>query len=84
MPNSPAGEAGIKPGDVIVAFDGKPVASLSLPELIAFTRLPVGSVVHLSVVSAGTAARDVTLTLRELLCNRGAPTCSPSVAPATR
>ena len=77
--NSPASEAGIQPGDVIVALEGKPTESFSLAALFAFTRLPVGAQLRISVSTGSAAPRDVTLTLRELLCNPHAASCSPSV-----
>jgi hypothetical protein len=85
VPNSPASEAGVLPGDIVVAVDGKPTETLSIADLFAFTRLPLGTAVHFSVSTGSAAPRDVTLTLRELLCNPNAPSCSPSVqvAPPT-
>src|SRR5262245_23246067 len=57
---SPAEKAGVKPGDVIVEFDGKKVAkSEDLPRLVADVR--VGSEVAMTVVRGGT---DVRLTAR--------------------
>jgi hypothetical protein len=84
VPNSPASEAGLLPGDFVVAIEGKPTETLSIADLFAFTRLPLGTPVHFSVSTGIAAPRDVTLTLRELLCNPNAASCSPSVEPAPR
>jgi hypothetical protein len=64
---SPAAEAGIKVGDTIVAVDGRPVASLSLPALRQrFREDAVGTKVTLKLRS-GDAEREVVLTLRDLV-----------------
>jgi len=48
----PADKAGIKPGDVIVAFDGKPVGdSHDLPAIVAGTK--IGAQVPITVVRNG-------------------------------
>jgi serine protease Do len=52
MADSPATHAGIKPGDVIVAVDGKPVkSSHDLPRLVAATR--PGTAVDIKVLREG-------------------------------
>ena len=64
---SPAAQAGIKPGDVIVAVDGKPTAGL--PAATSVTRItgPAGTPVHLQVQPAGTKRREsLTLTRRAI------------------
>ena len=49
---SPAERAGVKPGDVIVRYDGKPVDSpKALPGLVANTE--IGKAVELSVLRDG-------------------------------
>jgi serine protease Do len=51
-PASPAEKAGIKPGDVIVAFNGKEITQMSmLPNLVAET--PVGSRVEVTLYRKG-------------------------------
>jgi serine protease Do len=56
-PNSPAAKAGLKPGDVIVSANGKPVKAVhDLPRLVAAT--PPGQKIELSVRRGG---KDLTL-----------------------
>ncbi|MBB4198552.1 serine protease [Rhodoblastus sphagnicola] len=57
----PSAKAGFKPGDVIVAFDGKPVPDAhELPKIVA--QAPVGKEVEIVVVREGReVARKVTL-----------------------
>lgn len=63
----PAGEAGLKAGDTIVAIDGQSAGELSLPEVrTRFKESPPGTQVRLSVKSGG-ETREVTVVLRELV-----------------
>ncbi len=57
----PSANAGFKPGDVIVKFDGKPVADAhELPKIVALT--PVGKAVDVGVIRDGKEmTRKVTL-----------------------
>ncbi len=69
LPDSPASAAGIKPGDFITEFDGRPVVDARSPEDVPlFNQLvlttPVGSKVKLRGVRDG-AAQKWTLTTRE-------------------
>ena len=51
-PGSPADKVGIKPGDIIIEFDGKPVKEMNeLPRLVA--AVPVGKVVEVKVLREG-------------------------------
>jgi serine protease Do len=60
MDGSPAMKAGVKPGDVITAYDGRPVGrSEDLPRAVADTR--VGREVPLTVVREG---KPLTLTVK--------------------
>ena len=60
LPESPAEKAGIQVGDVIVSFDGKPVASSAqLPPLVGATR--VGTTVPVKVIRDG---RPLTLKVK--------------------
>ncbi len=49
MPDSPAEEAGIRPGDMILAVDGEDIRGLSLLEVIHKIRGEAGTTVRLSV-----------------------------------
>ena len=66
-PGSPAAEAGLHPGDIIVAVDGRPAGSISLPGLRDELRQrPPGSVVALRMKSDG-ETRNARIILRDLL-----------------
>jgi predicted aspartyl protease len=63
----PAAAAGLRVGDTVLAIDGRNAKELSLPEVRARLRsLPPGTRLRLDVRSAG-AARQVELTLRDLV-----------------
>ena len=67
FPGSPAAQAGIKPGDVIVAVDGKPTAGQTAAADVARITGPAGTAVHLQVQPAGTKRREsLTLTRRAI------------------
>ncbi len=79
---SPAERAGLKPGDVIVAYDGKPVTSpRALPPLVANTA--VGKSVELSVIRDG-SVRPVTVTVGNMADARQASAAGAQPAPARR
>jgi C-terminal processing protease CtpA/Prc len=64
---SPAAEAGIRVGDTIVAVDGRPVTSLTLPGVRQRFRTDApGTKVTLKIRTGG-AEREVMLTLRDLV-----------------
>ena len=67
MPNSPASEAGIKPGDTITAIDGRTADKIKPWEPTEIMRRDVGARLRLTVKSADGNVRDVTITLRELV-----------------
>jgi serine protease Do len=51
-PGSPADKVGIKPGDIIIEFDGKPIKEMNeLPRLVA--AVPVGKTVEVKVLREG-------------------------------
>ena len=60
---SPAAQAGLKPGDVILAVDGTPCAGMSSDHLKALFKGPVGTRLNLTLDGA---KGEVTLTLAEL------------------
>jgi carboxyl-terminal processing protease len=47
--DSPAYKAGVKPDDVIMAIDGTPTASLSMPECVKLLKGPIGTPVTLTI-----------------------------------
>src|ERR1700733_3415896 len=81
LPSSPASEAGLTKGDVILAVEGTPTDKLSYAELAAKIPPALGAPIRLTVKTKD-GQRDVTLILRELLCNPGANPCGPWVSPA--
>ncbi|HEX3549545.1 MAG TPA: aspartyl protease family protein [Candidatus Elarobacter sp.] len=78
---SPAADAGIAKGDVVLAIDGTPTDRMAPADLAALARRPAGTALRFTVRS-GTAQREVTLTTRNLLCNAGAARCEPWVETA--
>ena len=79
---SPADEAGIEPGDVVVSLDGRPIAG---PRELANAEalLPVGTRVRLSLVR-GHVAREVTAELKaSVLRKAAAEGIDPRLAGAT-
>jgi carboxyl-terminal processing protease len=50
---SPADEAGIKAGDIILEINGEPVTGMSLAEVIIKVRGPIGTAVTLTVLHEG-------------------------------
>lgn len=64
---TPAGQAGLHPGDLIVAIDGRPATSITLPALRDELReRPAGSVITLGIKTEG-RGRSVHIVLRDLL-----------------
>jgi carboxyl-terminal processing protease len=61
LPGSPARDAGISPGDLLVAADGQPLRELSAEEAGRFIRGPEGSSVVL-LVRSGREEREVEVT----------------------
>jgi serine protease Do len=75
-PRSPADQAGIQPGDVILAFQGKPVTNANeLPRIVAAT--PPGSIVTLDIWRGG-AKRQIKATLAEFPSENMAQQQQPS------
>lgn len=60
----PAEEAGVKRGDRITKIDGDPVAGLTLAEVVAKLRGPIGSQVMLTVTQTGGQAGNIVVVNR--------------------
>ncbi len=67
MPGSPAFRAGLRPGDIIVAVDGKPTEGLNTTQVASLLKGPKGTVVHVSVSREGSEKPlDFTITRAEI------------------
>lgn len=65
--NSPAAEAGIRAGDIILGVDGEDVTSLTLDEIVDRVRGPSGTEVVLTLLREGEdASIEMTLVRREI------------------
>jgi carboxyl-terminal processing protease len=51
---TPAYRAGIRPGDIIVAVDGKPTDNMSTSDVADLLKGPKGTTVHITIVREGT------------------------------
>ncbi len=60
--NSPAEKAGLRPGDEIIAVDGKDVTDMILDEAVGLIRGPAGSQVVLTIKRENEEPFDVTIT----------------------
>lgn len=61
IPDSPAGRAGLKPDDVILAVDGTPATALSRDQVVARLRGKPGTQVLLGIERKGTPQMTLTL-----------------------
>ena len=64
---SPADEAGINPGDIITAVDGRPVKGRFLPDAIDDMEGDPGSDITLTVVTPGGEERELSMTREYIL-----------------
>src|SRR5436309_14266999 len=60
--DTPAANAGLKPGDLITHLDGQPMQGLTLPEAVEKMRGPINSELTLTIRREGREAFDVKLT----------------------
>lgn len=67
MDGTPAAEAGIQPGDLIVRIDDRPVRDMTLAEAVAAMRGEVGSAVNLTIRRAGSEDLDELTLIRSLI-----------------
>ncbi len=85
VPDSPASRAGVKRGDIILAYDGRPVAnSLMLPVMVGET--PAGRQVRLTVMRDG-KVRELKVTIdaaKEASSPKQAPPVTPRKSAAQR
>jgi serine protease Do len=82
-PNSPAAKAGVESGDLVVGFDGRPVAdSRALPRMVADT--PIGKTIDLDVLRKGKKASfHVTLAKLDDAVDDEAPKVAKAAPKAT-
>ncbi len=71
--NSPAWEAGLLPGDVLIKIDGHPTFGLGLPEVAAKLRGAAGSAVKLSVIRRGEGDDHEVVIQRRRIESRSVP-----------
>lgn len=70
MDGSPADEAGVLAGDIIVEVDGEPVAGMSLDEVVRRVRGPQGTPVTLAVIHPGEMAiTEITIVRAQIQVN---------------
>jgi C-terminal processing protease CtpA/Prc len=66
LPASPAASAGVRPGDALVALDGRSAAEMSLAAVRRLLRSESGRVVRVVLARDG-ATSEVALTLRRVV-----------------
>ena len=65
---SPAAEAGIQAGDILLAINGQPVQAISPKDMAEFWQAPLGATIKLQFQRKGeNTRREFTLTVRKLL-----------------
>lgn len=80
IPGSPAQQAGLRAGDIIVAVDGREVADLRVDEIARLVRGPAGTQVTVSVIHPGdTTISHITVTRAKI----DVPNVSWTMVPGT-
>ncbi len=64
--DTPAAKAGLKPGDLILAIDNRPVTDMTLSDAVDKLRGPVGTQVKLAIRRQGVDPFEITLTRAEI------------------
>jgi PDZ domain/Aspartyl protease len=64
-PGTPADEAGLVRGDVLISINGKAAAGMDLAQIRSSFSEPAGTIIHLVVQGKTGSQRSVTLTLRD-------------------
>jgi carboxyl-terminal processing protease len=67
IPGSPAQQAGLRPGDVLVRVDGQDVSNLPVEQIVSLVRGPAGTQVTLDVLHPGESAlTSITVTRQQV------------------
>lgn len=80
LPGSPAQQAGLRAGDILVRVDGQDVSDLSIDQIVSRVRGPAGTSVTLTVLHRGEASlTDITVVRAQIIV----PNVSWAILPGT-